>query len=186
MSVLLYFIYFFFLWLHLWHMEFSRLDLESEIQLHAYTTAIAILDPSCICGLHHNLWQCWILNPLSKARDLTHILRPLTGWGTMRIPQWHFKKINILSTMCSVLKSLCTSWEIWLTLCYMGLYLGSWRNTFILQQTYLVLAILILTQTFTIIPNLKCSLYTLSLPLSILICNQHLGFKQKQLTVLGL
>ena len=29
----------------------------------------AILDPSRICDLHHSLWQQWILNPLSEARD---------------------------------------------------------------------------------------------------------------------
>ena len=25
-------------------------------------------------NLHHSSWQCWFLNPLSKARDQTHIL----------------------------------------------------------------------------------------------------------------
>ena len=42
---------------------------ELELQLQAYPTAIATLDLSCICDLHCNLWQCWILNPASKARD---------------------------------------------------------------------------------------------------------------------
>ena len=42
-------------------------------QLLAYTTAIAMQDPSHICDLCCSLWQCPILNPLSKARDLTHI-----------------------------------------------------------------------------------------------------------------
>ena len=28
-------------------------------------------DPSCICDLHHSSQQCWILNPLSEARDGT-------------------------------------------------------------------------------------------------------------------
>ena len=40
----------------------------------ASATATAILDPSHICNLHHSLQQCQILNPLSKARDQTHIL----------------------------------------------------------------------------------------------------------------
>ena len=32
-------------------------------------------DFGCICDLHHSWWQqCWILNPLSEARDRTHIL----------------------------------------------------------------------------------------------------------------
>ena len=24
-------------------------------------------------NLHHSLWQCWILNPQSKARDQIHV-----------------------------------------------------------------------------------------------------------------
>ena len=39
-----------------------------------YATATAILDPSHICSLNHSFWQCQILNPLSEARDQTHIL----------------------------------------------------------------------------------------------------------------
>ena len=34
----------------------------------------ATQDPSRICNLHHSSPQHWILNPLSKARDQTHIL----------------------------------------------------------------------------------------------------------------
>ena len=37
-----------------------------------YTTTTATPDPSSICSLH-SLWQCLILNPLSKARDQTCI-----------------------------------------------------------------------------------------------------------------
>ena len=37
-------------------------------------TATAMQDPSHICDLHHSSWQCWILNPLSKVRDQTHVL----------------------------------------------------------------------------------------------------------------
>ena len=33
--------------------------------------ATATPDLSCVCDLHHSSWQCWILNPLSKARDRT-------------------------------------------------------------------------------------------------------------------
>ena len=35
----------------------------------AYTTAIATLDPSCICDL------CWILTSLTEARYRTHNLK---------------------------------------------------------------------------------------------------------------
>ena len=50
----------------------SRLGVKSELQLLAYATAMQ--DPSLICNLQHNSQQCWILNPLSKAREQTHIL----------------------------------------------------------------------------------------------------------------
>ena len=55
-------------------MEVPRLGVELELQLLAYTTATATLDPSHVCDLHHSLQQCWILNSLSGARDQTLIL----------------------------------------------------------------------------------------------------------------
>ena len=58
-----------FLGLHPWHMKIPRLAVKLELQLPAYTTATATPDPSRICDLHHSLQQCWILNPLSGARD---------------------------------------------------------------------------------------------------------------------
>ena len=76
---LLLFLFLFFLGPHLWHMEVPRLKVESELQLPAYTAAAAMQDPSLICDLHHSSWQHCILNPLSKARDQTHILM-VTSW----------------------------------------------------------------------------------------------------------
>ena len=74
------FVYFLcFLGLHLWHMGVPRLGVESELQLPSYATATAMGDPSCVCDLHRSSWQCQILNPLSKARDRTHILLD-TSW----------------------------------------------------------------------------------------------------------
>ena len=55
-------------------MEVLRLGVESELQLLAYTTAIATWDLSCVCDLQHSSWQRWILNPQSKARAQTHVL----------------------------------------------------------------------------------------------------------------
>ena len=57
-----------------WHMEVPRLGLKLELQLPAYATATATRDLSLICDLHHSSWQGWILNPLSEARDQTHVL----------------------------------------------------------------------------------------------------------------
>ena len=65
------FFFFVFLGLHLWHVEIPRLGVQLELQLLAYTTATAMPYPSHICDVDHSSQQCWILNPLSKARDLT-------------------------------------------------------------------------------------------------------------------
>ena len=54
----------------LWHMEVPRLGVESELQLPAYPTATAMPDPSRI----YDLQLCWVVNPLSEARDRTCIL----------------------------------------------------------------------------------------------------------------
>ena len=45
-----------------------------ELQLQVYTTAAAIKDLNCIYDLGCSLWQHWILNPLSEARDRICIL----------------------------------------------------------------------------------------------------------------
>ena len=49
------------------------------------------LDPRCICDVCHSLWQCQVLNPLSKARDQNCILMEtmsgsLTCWTTTGTP----------------------------------------------------------------------------------------------------
>ena len=79
----------FFLGPHPWHVEFPRLGVVLELQLPA--TAIAMQGLSHVCELHHSSWQCQILNPLSKARDWTHVLMD-TGqihfqWAMMGTPK---------------------------------------------------------------------------------------------------
>ena len=54
-------------------MEVPRLGIESDLQLLAYTTTTAMQDPSLVCDLHCSSQQCRILNPLSEARDRTHV-----------------------------------------------------------------------------------------------------------------
>ena len=56
------------------HVEVPRLGVLSELPLQAYAIAAATWDPSCVCNLCHTSLQCWILNPLNEARDLTPIL----------------------------------------------------------------------------------------------------------------
>ena len=72
-------------------MEVNGLEVESELPLLTHATAIATPDLSGICDLPHCLWQCQILNPLSRARNRTHILRDtsqyLTHWATMGTPE---------------------------------------------------------------------------------------------------
>ena len=62
----------------LWHLEVPCSVVELEPPLVAHSNTLATLDSSCICSLHHHLWQCQILNSLNKSRDLTHILTQMT------------------------------------------------------------------------------------------------------------
>ena len=70
--------FFFSLGPYQWHMEVPRLGVQSELQLLAYATATGTRDPSHFCDLHRSSGQRWILNPLSKTRDGTHILMDLS------------------------------------------------------------------------------------------------------------
>ena len=60
-------------------MKGPRLGSNQSWGCPAYTTASATQDLSCLCGLHHSSWQRRIFNPLSEARDQTHILM-YTSW----------------------------------------------------------------------------------------------------------
>ena len=71
-----------FIWSCLQHVEVPRLGVESELQLQACATAMAMPNLSHICDLCYSLWQCLMLNPLSKARDLVGFL---THWATRAI-----------------------------------------------------------------------------------------------------
>ena len=90
------FVLFCFSGLHPWHMEVSRLGVELELQLPAYTTATAMQDPSHICKLHHSSWHHWILNPLSKARDQTCILMETSQIATTGIPGYPEPLLKII------------------------------------------------------------------------------------------
>ena len=86
--------FFCFLGLYSWHMEVPRLGVKSVLQLPAYATATAMEDLSLICNLHHSSQQLRILNPLSKARDWTHILMDTSWicsrWATTGPPVLYF------------------------------------------------------------------------------------------------
>ena len=65
------------------HVDVPRLGVTSDLQLSAYATATAMLDSRCVCNPHHSSWQSWIPDPLSEARDWTHILMD-SGWICFR------------------------------------------------------------------------------------------------------
>ena len=85
-----YCIYFCFLGLHMLHVEVPRLGVKSELRLLAYATATATWNPNQVCNLHHSSQQRQIFNPLSKARDWTHILMDTSQahfhWATVGTP----------------------------------------------------------------------------------------------------
>ena len=86
-----FFFFLVFLGPHLQHMEVPRLGVNLELSLPAYTTATP--DLSHVCNLHHSSWQCHILNPLSRARDQTHILTDILQvryrWARTGTPRTH-------------------------------------------------------------------------------------------------
>ena len=75
----------------LWNTEVPRLGAELELQLQPPTITTAMPDPSQVCNLHHSSHQCWILNPLSEAKDQTcvpmDISRVCYHWATAGNPK---------------------------------------------------------------------------------------------------
>ena len=61
-------------------MEVPRPGVKLELQLLAYTTAMATRDLSLVYDLHHDSQQHWMVNPLSEARD--H--EPAPSWTLVR------------------------------------------------------------------------------------------------------
>ena len=56
-------------------MEVPRLGVKLELHLPVYTTVTATPALRRIYDLRRSLWQCWILNPLSEAKNQTRILK---------------------------------------------------------------------------------------------------------------
>ena len=85
-------------------MEVPKLEVKSELQLLAYTTATttATQDPSCICSLHLSPRQCQIPDPLSQAGDQTCILMDTSQirfhCTTMGTSENFYKRLKILYT----------------------------------------------------------------------------------------
>ena len=106
---------FVFLGPHPWHMEVPGLGVELEFQLPDYTTATTTPDLSHVCNLTPAHGNTGSFNPLSKARDQTHVLmdtsRARHCWTTMGTSSI-FNKYPVIHGQ----KSVVTHWEIMLTL----------------------------------------------------------------------
>ena len=84
------------------HTEGPKLGVELELQLLAYSTATAMRDLSRVWNLDHSSQQRQILNPLSEARDQTHILMHASWVGNPLSHNRNFSKVIFkgLSLLC--------------------------------------------------------------------------------------
>ena len=92
------------------------------LQLPVYTTATAAQDPSRVCDLHHSSHQCWIFDPLSKARDWTLIF--------MGTSQAHYHWATTAGTSCFP-TFLC-----WIVLIYITYCSSSETNLFLVHNSF--------------------------------------------------
>ena len=69
------------------HMEVSKLGVKWELLMPAYATATAKQDLSHLCDLYYSLGQHRIPNPLSEARDGTHILMDTSQFTSAALQQ---------------------------------------------------------------------------------------------------
>ena len=97
-------------------MEVPRLRVKPELQLPACAVATVTWNLSCACDLYYRSKQCRIPDPLSEARDQTHILMDTScvcfHCTTTGTPVFHFyfgkymkngrtcKDISIKSAIC--------------------------------------------------------------------------------------
>ena len=65
----------------------SQARAQIRVAAEACAIATATLDQTHICDLYHSLRKSWILSPLRKARDQTHILID-TSLVCNSEPQW--------------------------------------------------------------------------------------------------
>ena len=83
----------------------SQASVKSELQLPAYTIATAMPDPSCVCNLHLSSQQNQMFNPLSKARDQTHVFMDTSlvhyHWAKTGTPKQIIFVLALLSIMCA-------------------------------------------------------------------------------------
>ena len=107
-----------FLGLHPQHVEVPRLGVQLELYPPAYTTAIAMPEPSHIYDLYPSSWQPQILNLLSKARDRTHIFMDTSQvpycWAMTGTPNGKM----LFYSICDVSSLIFITW-IWIPISYL-------------------------------------------------------------------
>ena len=69
----------------------SQVRSQTRVTAANLATATARWDLNCICKSHHSSQQCWIPNPLSKARDQSCIFMDTVGLVTTE-PQHELPK----------------------------------------------------------------------------------------------
>ena len=118
-SHFIFYFYFCFLGLHMWHVEVPRLGVESELQPPAYTAGPQ--DPSLICDLHHSSQQCQI--PTHWVRPG---MEPAFSWILVGVvtaePQW---ELPILYSRLLCWRSIdhrCLGLFLCSLICSFGLY----------------------------------------------------------------
>ena len=92
-------------------MEVPRLGVKLELQLLAYTTATATMDPSGICDLGRSLWQHRTLNPLSEARDQTRILTDTMLRSSPTELQRELLIVDLLQIIFRILRHKPKTWN---------------------------------------------------------------------------
>ena len=84
----------------------------SSLYLSVYTTATAMPDTSHIWDLHHSSQQCRIPNPLTEARDWTHILKYASWvhyrWAMPGTPLTYFFSLLYTETFFFLFRNLLT------------------------------------------------------------------------------
>ena len=91
--VVLFFFFFFFCLFRATPLAHGGSQARGQVRAVAaglHLSHITTQDLSCVCNLHHSLWQCQILNPRGEARDQTCILMDASQvnfhWATMGTP----------------------------------------------------------------------------------------------------
>ena len=101
MHLFIYLFIYLFLGPHPQHMVVPRLEVESELQLLAYTTATTTRDLSHVCDLHYSSWPCWILNPWERPG-----IGPVSSWMLVRFvsaePRQEHLKMHLLNQIALI------------------------------------------------------------------------------------